>query len=151
MNFPNRADVQSYMKTLSTLAVGLIASAAVLFPLQNAEAKHHRDDRCDRRDRHHHFYHTPSYRYHRPSSGVFFSFNFSPAPRYVVPVRSYDTYSRGTVADVQAALARRGYDVGYIDGIAGQRTRSALADFQRDRGLRVTGGINDATLRALGL
>jgi len=134
--------------------MGCVASVALLVPLQNAEAKHDRHDRHDehhRGDRHHHFYRTPSYRYHRPSSGVIFSFNFSPTPRYVVPVRSYDTYSRSTVADVQAALARRGYDVGYIDGVAGQRTRNAIADFQRDRGLRVTGGINEATLRALGL
>lgn len=154
MNFPNRADVQSYMKTLPVLAVGLITSAATLVPLHDAEAKHerHRESHYDRHhDRHRESYRAPRYRYHRPSSGVIFSFNFSPTPRYVVPVRSYDTYSRSTVADVQAALARRGYDVGYIDGVAGPRTRDAIADFQRDRGLRVTGGINDATLRALGL
>jgi len=134
--------------------MGWVASVALLVPLQNAEARHDKHDRHyehHRNDRHPHFYRTPPYRYHRPSSGVIFSFNFSPTPRYVVPVRSYDMYSRSTVADVQTALARRGYSVGTIDGVAGQRTRNALAEFQRDRGLRVTGEINNSTLRALGL
>jgi S1-C subfamily serine protease len=43
------------------------------------------------------------------------------------------------VRDAQALLYRLGYNPGPIDGILGERTRSAIKEFQRDFGLPVTG------------
>jgi peptidoglycan hydrolase-like protein with peptidoglycan-binding domain len=46
------------------------------------------------------------------------------------------------VADVQLALADRGYYRGRIDGIMGPQTRSAIRAFQRNNGLPVTGRLD---------
>jgi hypothetical protein len=53
------------------------------------------------------------------------------------------------VSDVQAALDRENYDPGAIDGVMGPQTRSAIAAYQEDHGLEVTGHINGALLRSL--
>jgi hypothetical protein len=53
-------------------------------------------------------------------------------------------------ADVQAALANRGYYRGRIDGVIGARTRNAIRAFQRDNGLPVTGRVDGRLLNALG-
>lgn len=112
--------------------------------------RHDRDRDCERREHHRHHRHSQRFHDHR-RSGVLFSFNFSPTPLYHTPVRRVVTVNRSVVQDVQLALIRRGYDVGPVDGIAGYRTRSALADFQSRRGLHPSGTINEPTLRALGL
>lgn len=49
----------------------------------------------------------------------------------------------------QAALYYLGIDTGPIDGLRGRRTRSALVEFQRRRGLQVTGELDEATESAL--
>jgi peptidoglycan hydrolase-like protein with peptidoglycan-binding domain len=54
-------------------------------------------------------------------------------------------------ADVQAALARRGYYGGPVDGDIGPQSRAAIRAFQVDRGLPVTGHIDRALLRSLHL
>jgi hypothetical protein len=54
-------------------------------------------------------------------------------------------------ADVQNVLAEDGYYHGDIDGIVGPQTRSAIAAFQRDHRLNVTGSIDNPTLSALGI
>ncbi|MDX6765921.1 MAG: peptidoglycan-binding domain-containing protein [Candidatus Methylacidiphilales bacterium] len=147
------------MKPLSTLALVLSIVALVLLPASPLQAgrdgdrdrdgKDHRGDgrrhghqECHRRDRD---------RDHHRSSGFSLFFNLAPQPYYAVPVRRAPVYRTNLVADVQVALSRRGYVVGGVDGVAGPRTRAALAAFQYDRGLRPTGEINHATLRALGL
>ena len=124
------------MKMRSWMLTGLV-TASILIPLQSSEAgpRHHYHP-------HHGF---------RPYGGIGFSFNFAPQPRYIVPARPVYVESRNVVADVQAALSRRGYDVGGVDGIAGPRTRAAIADFQYASGLPATGEINEATLRNLRL
>jgi len=53
------------------------------------------------------------------------------------------------VSGVQGRLANLGYHVGPADGIVGKRTRAALAVFQHDHGLEVTGKIDDATKKKL--
>lgn len=70
---------------------------------------------------------------------------------YVEPApRTY--YSpRPIEADVQLALRRRGYYHGPIDGDLGPGSRAAIRDYQYDRGLAVTGRIDTALLRSLGL
>lgn len=45
----------------------------------------------------------------------------------------------GTVREVQDELARRGYDVGPVDGRLGPRTKSAIRAYEQDNGLAVDG------------
>jgi len=73
-------------------------------------------------------------------------FSYS-SPRY-----SYDYLSADSLtASVQDRLARLGYSPGPVDGVMGAQTRDALAAFQNDRNLPVTGQIDTSTLGALGL
>lgn len=51
----------------------------------------------------------------------------------------------------QEALNAAGYNVGTPDGAAGTRTVSAIRGFQADRGIPISGTLDDATLTALGL
>ncbi len=55
------------------------------------------------------------------------------------------------IANVQTALQDAGYYYGNITGSLGVDTRAALANFQRDYGLSITGAIDEATVEALGL
>jgi hypothetical protein len=68
-------------------------------------------------------------------------------------VASYD-YGYGPGVDtvsvqVQQDLAHDGYYDGPIDGVVGPGTQSAIAAYQRDNGLPVTGTINGSLLRSL--
>ena len=54
-------------------------------------------------------------------------------------------------APVQEQLARRGYYHGPVDGIVGRGTRAAIAAYQRNHDLEVTGNINAPLLRSLRL
>lgn len=51
----------------------------------------------------------------------------------------------------QSMLNRQGYDAGPEDGIPGPATGDALAGFQEDEGLRVTGRLDAPTMDALGV
>jgi N-acetylmuramoyl-L-alanine amidase len=53
------------------------------------------------------------------------------------------------VAELQASLARLGFDSGRVDGIFGPATARALDDFQQNSGLYVDGVCGPATVRAL--
>lgn len=53
--------------------------------------------------------------------------------------------SKTEVMVLQALLDKLGYDVGPIDGIYGPKTRQAIIDFQKDRGLNPTGVIDEET------
>ncbi len=58
--------------------------------------------------------------------------------------------SRGPqVMEIQALLKKIGYDPGPIDGIYGNQTKTAVADFQRDNNLTVDGIIGPQTYNAL--
>ena len=70
-----------------------------------------------------------------------------PAP-YSSP--AYDS-SESLAMSVQDQLTRLGYSPGPIDGELGPQTRDAIADFQNDHHLPVTGQIDTPLLRALGL
>lgn len=64
--------------------------------------------------------------------------------------RVYDAERYGSLQmDVQLALTRRGYYRGVIDGDIGPASRAAIRAYQRDRGLPVTGRIDDPLMRAL--
>lgn len=69
------------------------------------------------------------------------------APVYRPPV----TGSYSLVEQVQRSLNDRGYPVGPVDGVMGQRTRNALSSFQAANALPVTGSTDAATLHALGV
>jgi Putative peptidoglycan binding domain len=62
-----------------------------------------------------------------------------------------DQNNGSTVAVVQERLEREGYYHGQIDGVFGPETRAAIAQFQSNHGLRVTGALTSETLAALGL
>lgn len=51
----------------------------------------------------------------------------------------------------QASLRLAGYDLGKsgIDGIVGEKTQKAIADYQKARGLKITGELNAETIKAL--
>lgn len=55
------------------------------------------------------------------------------------------------IANVQVALQDAGYYFGQITGSLSFDTRAALANFQRDYGLEITGAIDEATVGTLGL
>lgn len=80
-----------------------------------------------------------------------------PVIRVVPQVRyesydSYDRYDRRPIeVDVQVALRRAGYYRGPIDGDIGAGSRSAIRNYQYDRGLPVTGRIDAYLLDSLGL
>jgi hypothetical protein len=67
---------------------------------------------------------------------------------------SYDNsgYDTGTsVREVQSELAKLGYYHGPIDGIQGDATEAALARYQQDHDLSVTGTVTSDTLQMMGL
>jgi hypothetical protein len=55
-----------------------------------------------------------------------------------------------TIRTIQGALRSRGYDPGPEDNVMGTRTKAALVQFQKDKGLP-TGNLNIETLKALGV
>jgi hypothetical protein len=65
------------------------------------------------------------------------------------------SYSRGygynVVVEVQQRLARAGYYHGVIDGVAGRRTRGAIARWESSHGMYADGRIDRQLLRSLGL
>jgi Putative peptidoglycan binding domain len=71
---------------------------------------------------------------------------------YDGPIYTYgDLLPDQVVANVQSALQEEGYYSGEITGSLGPGTRAALAGYQRDHGLVVTGAIDEVTIESLGL
>ena len=66
---------------------------------------------------------------------------------YAPPAQS----GNGVVSSVQSQLAKRGYYRGAVDGVAGDETQAAVARYQEDRDLSVTGTVTASTLQSLGL
>lgn len=62
-----------------------------------------------------------------------------------------DQSGNQTVAGVQERLAQEGYYRSQVDGVFGPETRAAIAQFQSNHGLRVTGALTNETLATLGL
>lgn len=58
---------------------------------------------------------------------------------------------KDTVKKVQQALNDAGYDCGTPDGTAGKKTKAAITSYQTDKGLTVSGVMDDELLVALGL
>jgi localization factor PodJL len=53
------------------------------------------------------------------------------------------------IARAQTLLAAMGYEVGAPDGVIGQRTRTAIIEYQREAGLRQTGAVDTTLLERL--
>lgn len=64
---------------------------------------------------------------------------------------AYNSYPSSIIAQTQVQLARMGYYRGAIDGEFGPQTNRAIARYQLDYGLPVTGRVDRTTLRSLGL
>ncbi len=62
-----------------------------------------------------------------------------------------DQYTNAVVSAVQSQLAKLGYYRGAIDGVSGPQTQDAIARYQNDRRLSVTGTLTAATLQSLGI
>jgi hypothetical protein len=71
---------------------------------------------------------------------------------YDGPIYTYgDLLPDEVIANVQVALQDAGYYLGSITGSLDTDTRAALANFQRDYGLPITGAIDEPTIETLGL
>jgi hypothetical protein len=71
---------------------------------------------------------------------------------YNGPIYGYDELQPDEIiANIQAALQQLGYYPYAVDGVLGPQTEAAIADYQRNYGLSVTGSIDQSTVRSLGL
>ena len=70
---------------------------------------------------------------------------------YDGPIYGYDGLPPDQViANVQSALQELGYFPDPVDGVLGPSTQQAVADYQQDHGLPITGAIDRPTLLSLG-
>jgi hypothetical protein len=80
--------------------------------------------------------------------GVYAGWSVIARPYYI----TYPVYATYPVqVSVQVELQRRGYYGGPIDGDIGPQTQKAIAKFQSQNGLPVTGQINQALLKSLNI
>lgn len=59
--------------------------------------------------------------------------------------------SSSAIREAQQQLRAAGHDAGPVDGIMGPRTAQALKDFQQEKGLEVSGRLDQRTRAELGL
>jgi hypothetical protein len=87
--------------------------------------------------------------------GGYYDDGYAPSEYSQGPYLAQSEYDSGnrdsSVSQVQAALARKGYYRGAIDGSLGPATRSALRQYQGNHGLDVTGRIDRPVIEALRL
>jgi hypothetical protein len=93
----------------------------------------------------------PGYDYGYPDG--YYGFDYPPSEGYYPPgaVSGQIMPSQDVVADAQNQLSRLGYATGPVDGEIGPMTQSAIAAFQRDHRLSITGQLDPSTLRVLGV
>src|SRR5579884_2163768 len=60
-------------------------------------------------------------------------------------------HSHSALRNAQQELANEGYYKGNVDGVDGPATRSAIRRYQQDKNLKVTGRLDRATKKDLGL
>ena len=56
-----------------------------------------------------------------------------------------------TVYQAQKVLKERGYNPGALDGLGGKKTEAALRKFQQEKGLPVSGKLDEKTKEGLGI
>lgn len=76
-----------------------------------------------------------------------------PQPERLAPTTLTEAHHVIYTSDLQAALARKGYYHGKLDGDCGPETRRAIAHYQHDLGIPVTGHcqVGDKMWSGLGL
>lgn len=67
------------------------------------------------------------------------------------PVRPAETLQPSSVRAIQERLRGLGFYTGAVDGIWGQSTESAVAQFQQNRGLQPNGQLDPTTVSAMGI
>lgn len=95
------------------------------------------------------YYGPPNSPYYYQRSDVRYYATRESVPRQYYSSSSYQ-YGATEIA-VQRALARSGYYRGTIDGQIGPASRSAIAHYQQDHGMRRTGEITTSLLQSLRL
>ena len=65
--------------------------------------------------------------------------------------RATSPYSESTVRSVQQSLSIKGYDVGVVDGVWGNKTEVAVRSYQQSQSLPSTGSLDRETLARLGV
>lgn len=75
----------------------------------------------------------------------------APAPVGLRPGNQTEPPTRETIERAQSRLNALGFQVGTPDGVAGNRTKQAIRQFQQSKRLSVTGELDAATLSALGI
>ena len=78
----------------------------------------------------------------------YYPYNNDDQPAYA---QSDQSAAIATVSAVQSELANLGYYNGAIDGTPGDQTEAAIAHYQEDNNLSVTGSVDAATLQSLGV
>jgi N-acetylmuramoyl-L-alanine amidase len=66
---------------------------------------------------------------------------------YIIHFGNLDPLEK--VCGVQERLSNLGFDCGAIDGVAGEKTKASIKDFQAKYGLEKTGKINEETLNKI--
>lgn len=65
------------------------------------------------------------------------------------PIQTASVDLTRAVKNIQAMLNKNGYDAGGADGVMGQKTKVALAAFQKANGMQPTGEVDEKVVRAL--
>jgi hypothetical protein len=99
------------------------------------------------------YYDYGNYPYNSYYGNPYDYYNYSPYNDDDQPGYSDSSQSAAntTVNAIQSELAKLGYYNGAIDGTLGDQTEAALARYQEDRDLSVTGTMDAATLQSLGI
>lgn len=69
------------------------------------------------------------------TTAAYFATRLSGAPRVSARTEEIESLDYNELRELQQLLARRGYDVGKVDGIIGSQTRAAVRDVQKKLGL----------------
>jgi hypothetical protein len=75
----------------------------------------------------------------------------APTATSAAPVAATVANDPATISRAQTRLLELGYRIGKADGVLGPKTKGALQQYQRSKGLSETGALDHATLAALGL
>jgi hypothetical protein len=98
------------------------------------------------------YYHSHhAHRYFNDFLGIFIFDTIGPSYAYTDGYSDYYGFDYETRLVVQQTLAEMGYYNGPIDGVIGPGTRAAIANYQADYGLAVTGSINNSLMQSMGI